>query len=467
MTLKEAFVYFFQTSLAVEYLHSKGLIHRDIKAENLLLDISGNIKMCDFGGSAQLENPEEARYTYFGTKVMMAPEILSDDGYDEKVDIWALGLIILDMIDLVTAKKVREVGSMYGTRRIEQRDINKQISKLLEKNTEEKMIYRVDLLIEMVKKMLAMDKTKRLEISEVLEHPWVEFMATEFNINIQQYRVSRPKSRRNKSMSGLRDQKNSQKRLNYSKSQKENFNKGNFSTPSFANNELKFKQKDSKEEQDGSYGFSSQLELKKKEIPTEPKFLNFKANNNARSGSRSLIKKTMGKPPKGNNTSSVKNLIRKQSSRFNIDQQNIFKRGSVDFGHRLLEGGKIDLKSKHKKHKRQSSMNKFISQLDDTFSSDDDNDLKKKEGGGGHSEYGFFPKKSRKLIWDNPKGNSPSLSPRNQKRSYDNRKDKRRSSTAAILEAERKTQKVMRNYGKKIPLEKNISKFPLKNSNFL
>jgi len=53
MSEKEAFVYFFQTALGIDFLHNKKILHRDLKPENLLLDKRGNIKICDFGWSAE------------------------------------------------------------------------------------------------------------------------------------------------------------------------------------------------------------------------------------------------------------------------------------------------------------------------------------------------------------------------------------------------------------------------------
>ena len=83
---------FKQIILGLQHIHSHNIVHRDVKLENILIDLNNTIKICDFGIGRVLSNPDDLLYDQCGTPMYMAPEILfSHKRKDIKVFLWTYG----------------------------------------------------------------------------------------------------------------------------------------------------------------------------------------------------------------------------------------------------------------------------------------------------------------------------------------------------------------------------------------
>ncbi|XP_038593882.1 STE20-like serine/threonine-protein kinase isoform X3 [Micropterus salmoides] len=94
-----------QTLEALSYLHENKVIHRDLKAGNILLSLDGDVKLADFGVSAKNTKTLQRRDSFIGTPYWMAPEVVmcetsKDRPYDYKADIWSLGVTLIELAQI-------------------------------------------------------------------------------------------------------------------------------------------------------------------------------------------------------------------------------------------------------------------------------------------------------------------------------------------------------------------------------
>lgn len=99
-TEDEILNWFIQIAIALEYIHGRKVIHRDIKTSNIFLTGNGTVKLGDFGISKVLENTNEAAMTVVGTPYYMSPEVCENKPYTFKSDVWALGCVLYELCTL-------------------------------------------------------------------------------------------------------------------------------------------------------------------------------------------------------------------------------------------------------------------------------------------------------------------------------------------------------------------------------
>lgn len=155
-----------QVVLGVMLMHSKNILHRDLKSQNLFLTSDGTVKIGDFGISKELPTLSSLAKTSCGTPYFMPPEVCKGEPYGEKIDIWAIGCILYELVFL---KKPFESKTLSGV-------FDKIINKPLESSYEE-----VDSDIKiLLMAMLDKDPSRRPSIWELANTPWIHERINKF-----------------------------------------------------------------------------------------------------------------------------------------------------------------------------------------------------------------------------------------------------------------------------------------------
>uniref|UniRef100_A0A3B4U7H0 non-specific serine/threonine protein kinase n=1 Tax=Seriola dumerili TaxID=41447 RepID=A0A3B4U7H0_SERDU len=147
---------------ALAYLHSQGVIHRDIKSDSILLTLDGRVKLSDFGFCAQISKDIPKRKSLVGTPYWMAPEVISKSPYGTEVDVWSMGIMVVEMVDgeppyfsetpVAAMKRLRD--ELAPT----VRNVSQQISPVLK---------------DFLDRMLTRDPLERASATDLLEHPFL------------------------------------------------------------------------------------------------------------------------------------------------------------------------------------------------------------------------------------------------------------------------------------------------------
>ena len=133
-------LYFAEILEVLKYLHDNKIIFRDLKAENILVDLHGHLKLTDFGLARSYDNSSMERFSYCGSPLYIAPEIVQRQVYDHSVDYYALGVLIYEMTEGIPPFNYN------SSKKIKQAKIQQEVDFPLSFNPD---------LKEMVKKLLA------------------------------------------------------------------------------------------------------------------------------------------------------------------------------------------------------------------------------------------------------------------------------------------------------------------------
>ena len=151
---------FKQILLALNFIHSHNIIHRDIKLDNILIDLDNNIRVCDFGVSRQIDPKTDIMHEQCGTPAYMAPELLMGYGYTGfNADLWSAGVVLYAMLSGTVPFRGNNVKDVHmAIVRGEYQEL-KHVSKEAQ---------------DLLSGLLEIDPSLRFSAAKALKHPWLE-----------------------------------------------------------------------------------------------------------------------------------------------------------------------------------------------------------------------------------------------------------------------------------------------------